>query len=418
MNILVENGNYPLLNLGDVAMLQVCIARLRELWPDATIRVVTSDAASLHTYCGGVEGVPATGARSVVRRRLTGNLYKRLPSRSAAGLMVLERAAARRWPGLMAQLASRRGARRARRHEDAAAFLRALGDSDLAVCTGGGYITDAFKGAATGVLSTLAAALRLRKPVALLGQGLGPVLDPDLLEIMQAVLPQACLITLREGPAGLPLVSRLGVSRERVLVTGDDAVELAYAHRAATPGQGIGLNLRLADYAGLDSGHAGLLMPAIAECARRWNAPLVPLPISRAEGSSDVTALARLLDRPAEDVDAVTPLEVIERAGACRVVVTGSYHAAVFALSQGIPAVAVARSQYYVSKFQGLADQFGGGLELIELDAPLPGERLAHALERAWESAEQVRPGLLTAASEQVDRARRAYALLPDLVAA
>jgi polysaccharide pyruvyl transferase WcaK-like protein len=50
------------------------------------------------------------------------------------------------------------------------------------------------------------------------------------------------------------------------------------------------------------------------------------------------------------------------------VVVAGSYHAAVFALSQGIPVVALVKSPYYVNKMVGLGDQFGAGCEIVRLD--------------------------------------------------
>ena len=49
-----------------------------------------------------------------------------------------------------------------------------------------------------------------------------------------------------------------------------------------------------------------------------------------------------------------TPQLVIDRVGECKVVVTGSYHGAVFALAQGIPVVALVKSPYYVNKMAGL----------------------------------------------------------------
>jgi polysaccharide pyruvyl transferase WcaK-like protein len=54
----------------------------------------------------------------------------------------------------------------------------------------------------------------------------------------------------------------------------------------------------------------------------------------------------------------------------CRVVVTGSYHAGVFALAQGIPVVATAASRYYHDKFSGLADLFGGGGDIVDVGSP------------------------------------------------
>jgi colanic acid/amylovoran biosynthesis protein len=100
----------------------------------------------------------------------------------------------------------------------------------------------------------------------------------------------------------------------------------------------------------------------------------------------------------------------------CRIVVTGAYHAAVFALAQGIPAVCLARSPFFVDKFLGLADQFGAGCEVLLLDdADLP-KRLASAMERAWASAEQIRPVLLEAAARQIEISRAAYRKFHDLV--
>ena len=46
--------------------------------------------------------------------------------------------------------------------------------------------------------------------------------------------------------------------------------------------------------------------------------------------------------------------QVVRMAGRCRTVFTGSYHAAVFALAQGTPVVAIAASPYY---FQNATDQ-------------------------------------------------------------
>ena len=44
--------------------------------------------------------------------------------------------------------------------------------------------------------------------------------------------------------------------------------------------------------------------------------------------------------------------DVLTAIADCRVVVTGSYHAAVFALSMGVPAVGLAASRYYARQVQ------------------------------------------------------------------
>ena len=63
---------------------------------------------------------------------------------------------------------------------------------------------------------------------AIVGQGLGPFERWDLIAIAKRVLPKINFISLREGLYGLHLLQRLGAARDRVAVTGDDAIELTY----------------------------------------------------------------------------------------------------------------------------------------------------------------------------------------------
>jgi colanic acid/amylovoran biosynthesis protein len=107
---------------------------------------------------------------------------------------------------------------------------------------------------------------------------------------------------------------------------------------------------------------------------------------------------------------------VVELIGQCRVVVTGSYHAAVFALAQGIPAVGVTRSAYYDAKFVGLNEQFGGTMGIVSLGEGDVEPRLMRAIDEAWENAEAVRPHLLELAREQVEEGRGAYRRLHALL--
>lgn len=47
VRILVDQSSYDLLNIGDVAMLQSCIARLWSQWPDAEIMVIAHEPVRL-----------------------------------------------------------------------------------------------------------------------------------------------------------------------------------------------------------------------------------------------------------------------------------------------------------------------------------------------------------------------------------
>ena len=72
MRILVENGSYSLLNMGDVAMLQVAVARLSSLWPDALIEVITDKPNLLAEYCPNAHPIPARGRHTWFQ---DGNLF-------------------------------------------------------------------------------------------------------------------------------------------------------------------------------------------------------------------------------------------------------------------------------------------------------------------------------------------------------
>jgi polysaccharide pyruvyl transferase WcaK-like protein len=91
-------------------------------------------------------------------------------------------------------------------------------------------------------------------------------------------------------------------------------------------------------------------------------------------------------------------------------VVTGAYHLAVFALSQGIPVVGMTSSRYYDDKFLGLADMFGVGLTLVRLDDASLEQELADGISRSWEQAASVREELRARARQQIDACREAFA--------
>jgi polysaccharide pyruvyl transferase WcaK-like protein len=112
-----------------------------------------------------------------------------------------------------------------------------------------------------------------------------------------------------------------------------------------------------------------------------------------------------------------SPEQVLGRVARCRVVVTGSYHAGVFALAMGVPVVALAASAYYQDKMGGLAHQFGAdGCRVVALDGPDAPAALADAVAAQWAGAERLRPALLAAAERQAAAGRDAYRRLAEMV--
>ncbi len=236
---------------------------------------------------------------------------------------------------------------------------------------------------------------------------------------MAWVLPSVDLIAVRESRKGLPLLNMLGVKRDRVIATGDDAIELAYKARSTELGDGIGVNLRIASYSELDKGCIALIRKILHDFSGRNNAVLHPVPISTHEYDSDVRTIQELMKGYDDGSDGGrsldSPHKVIKQIGNCRIVVTGSYHPAVFALAQGIPVIALAKSGYYIDKFLGVKEQFGGGCEMILFDKQLK-ENLIAGIERAWSEADQIRPQLLESAKRQVFISKAAYRRAFELV--
>ena len=166
------------------------------------------------------------------------------------------------------------------------------------------------------------------------------------------VLPSVDLISIRELRTGLPLLNSFGVKRNRVIATGDDAIELVYQARSNELGHGIGVNLRIASYSEIDRGCISVIRKILHDFSGRNNAVLHPVPISRHEGDSDLMTIQALMEGYDDGSDSWrsldSPHKVIKQIGRCRIIVTGSYHAAVFALAQGISVVALAKSAYYI----------------------------------------------------------------------
>lgn len=417
MRILVDSCAYNCQNVGDLAMLTVAVSRLRRLWPDATIQVITNAPDLVTRHCGAVTTAPVRGRRLVLQEHLFGPVRKLLPVALRGMADAAEDRVRLALPSLFALSSRAKAAIAGQDAADASRFLDAVTRADLVVVNGAGILTDAFKDSALGILATLDLAIRRGIPTALFGQGLGPIDDPVLLERAREVLPRVTQIAVRESLTSLPFLRALGVPAASVLVTGDDAIELAYPGAGADrrDAGAIGVNVRIAPYAGVAPQTIARVRAALERAAHDRGARLTPVPIAHHGGRMDVETLRELL-RGEDDGGASldTPRKVIARVGECRVVVTGSYHGAIFALAQGIPAVALAKSPYYVNKMAGVAGQFGAGCEIVSMDSDGWPEALEAAIGRAWDDAARLRAPLLAAAADQIVRSRAAYQRLRD----
>lgn len=419
--VVIEPGTFTSLNLGDLAMLQVAICRLRAELPSAELRVFTQDADALAESCPGALPLSDDARREwYAEHFFLGGVHSFLPRAASRRLAHAQHGMRRRYPRLM------RSAMRLRAHSSLArwkgirSFLEVMERASLVVIAGQHTIADAFYSRARNLLDTLETAILDGIPTVMLGQGIGPLTNRELVARARDVLPAVGLIAVREPNLAPPILRALGVADSRIFLTGDDAVAPAFAAHGKATRDSLGVSVRATPVAGVEASVVDRVGPVLRDFAAAHEVPLVPLPSAYSGHASDDRTLGRLLAGEPEVASGEwTPRTVqalIAQVGRCRVVVAGAYHVAVFALAQGIPTVALARSPYYRSKYDGLEMLFGSGCETIMLnDVGLEG-KLREAMERAWERADELRSPLLEAAERQVRWGEEAFARAMSLV--
>ena len=294
----LNRGSADYKNMGDVAMLQVAVTRLLSLWPSAIVEVLTESPSDLARYCPEAKPLSRLGRDTWVENRiLLGRYHQFLPKSISARLSAWKSSLGFHWPSLLEQMIRFRLGFRDGYSRQAAlqTFLEAMNHADLFVVCGSGGFANSCRTWNLSILSTVEAALQRGMKVALVGQGMGPLDDLDVISKAKRVLPKVSLISLRGGRGGLALLDSLQVAASKVLTTGDEAIELAYEARAGQPGDAVGINLRVAAYAGVHSNHAEQVGAVVQEFARLHDVPILPIPIAFHEWANDHQAIRRIL---------------------------------------------------------------------------------------------------------------------------
>ena len=416
--IRVENNSRHHLNVGDVAMLQVAVNRLRDVFPEAQITVPSPAPDRLSALCPDIRILDDTRTPDFSPSILPISLPFVWRLQKSIGFRLDYRLSVFRPAWLMLAKLFRAGSRGQR--TAISDYLDELDSADLVVAPGGGYVNDEFADGSHNTFMPLLLASGAGKPVGMVGQGLGPVTNRALIRLGRTLFPRLSFLGLREGRASLKVAETMGADASRTFVTGDDALELGYENRKDALGSQIGFNFRVADYSETTREEATTVRDAVSLCSARCNAAVVPIPISRQPWEDDLESFQKLFPAAAgaESVASVpvTPAASINLASDCRVVVASSYHAGVFALSQGIPVLAIAKSQYYVDKFQGLSDQFGRGVRIMSMN-DADTAVLAASIQELWHDAPGMRAELLTAARAQIEKGREFYRSIRGVVA-
>jgi colanic acid/amylovoran biosynthesis protein len=406
LNIVIIPPTLACTNLGDIALLQSTVSRLHALLTMPTLHVLTSDPARLREHCPGTSPLLfRSGWTSIASGAAESGV-----TRGAASVLDL----AFRTSGPVFRELLRWRMNLGQRHwcSHFARYLQSVAYCDAVVASGAGGFNDLFMSYTDMFLATMRFALNRGKPVAAFSQGLGPVRKTSVIKRSRAIFPQMSLLGLRESTSGKALANEFGMAPDRLRITGDDAVEMAYQERRERPGGNLGVNVRVDANTAITFSDVLRLRESVQRFALSRSATLCSLPV----------ALKRDADRKATQVilnghrgsindgaEIVTPRTLILQTGSCRVVVTSAYHVAVFALAQGIPAICLAASEYFTLKFEGLAGEFPSGCEIIPLRADGAELMLERTLERLWSEADHLRRLLLASAMSQRDKSRSAY---------
>ena len=427
-------------NKGNNALLQAAMEKLGKYWPNASYEVITLAPNLLRMYFPYAYPVSPD---SLNRIQSKFNKYQRFTPRPLLWLIFeLREEIWHRWTmlknslvnlGIVCWVSGRFSkekvfdTRNALKETDSSDInfkkqnlTEAISGFDLLVTTGGGYMCDSDKTLLLSVLNRLEAAIIRKIPTFMVGQGIGPLEDPELLSRAREILPGVDFILYRNLRNGLPLLHSLGILPERIILTGDDAIEMTYRARSSSWGNGIGVSLRVAHYTQVEKQHIDNIRKVLHRAAKDHKSPLIAVPISSAHHESDITFIKQIL---AGYIDSSIgwrkldpPLDTINRVRKCRVVVTGTYHGAIFALAQGIPVVGLAKSAEYFNKLSELSDEFGPGCQVLQLDDKCLAAKLKEAIDNYWSSAEMIRPSLLEAASRQIEWQNSAYQRIYELV--
>ena len=289
------------------------------------------------------------------------------------------------------------------------------------IALGGAWLTNRDPSSTRRTLDLLAAAADAGLPTAVLAGTVGLLADPQLRRRTENILARVGPIALREPLVGARNLAELGVPSDRMVVTGDAALDLARDEPPIPMGRGIGVCAGLAEVANGEE-FIGTIRRALHDSAASRGAPIVEMAVNQGD-DDEYRATRRLtLGYPQvvrEEWSSRSPAAILRRVAGCRIVVTANDFVGALALSRGIPVVLLTVSDGDTEAGLGMRSLFADeGVEVVSAAGSDPGRALELAVHRAWEAAPRCRARLLDRVGHQVAHQRefwrRALEAVPD----
>jgi polysaccharide pyruvyl transferase WcaK-like protein len=315
------------------------------------------------------------------------------------------------------------------------AFFRALSSSRVLIIHGSGSFNSIFWHGWLYPKAVCAICARsIRLPVVMTSQGIGPFywhLDRLMARLF---FQSAAYIGVRDGAFSEREAIACGAPPDRIYHAGDDsmllpplaeeAIERALrAQHVPVNRLLIGVNFRDAasyDASHHDSGHA-VLAYALDDVVRKYEAHVVFVPITYDPADDDRESVKRVVASMAEArhstiIEDEYPADMIRGLiGRMDIAVAASYHFLLFAMSSGVPAVALTRNDYYLSKHRGLLSLYKQDMYRIDMNGA-KAQQIACWIERAIEHRAQIKEQLIGRQRELDEMMRKAHNVLDGWV--
>ncbi len=374
------------LNMGDTAMAQNIIARLKTINPPTEIvclserldrtleKLEVSHVPSLAAYCDHDGIFLKTFYRLV---RLLFRSYARRARnavRALKALWFLCNAGLHAACGFSLLIDSRA------RH-----LLRTMKECDALWASGGGYIGDPwFWGITWPMLVTWAAFKWHRKFVVLTGQQIGPLTGPTRRRLVAHFLRHYVDVSYVRENESAELLGTLGIDSGAVEVLLDDAGtippipeeearEILSAEVPDMKGKFIAAHYRVAKYNGL-RGTGREFASFLDFLVEHTGMDVVFVSLSYAESVDDRTAAEEVISRMTHSAAAhvlsgeYEPRQIKGIVGLSEFAVGVSHHFALFSMMMGVPTFCAYKNQYYAHKFRGLTRLFARPDWLVPID--------------------------------------------------
>jgi len=371
---------------GDEAMFAANVARLRTLRPDVEVTAISRDPDwTARRY--RVDAIPPIGFPSSPQAE---------PDRGLLWNQVLLNAGRFRTGGTVNST------------DCGANVIAAIARADALIVSGGGNLCSRFAEHVYERMALIEIASSTGRRVLVLGQTLGPDLEPVHADLLARYLKRAAVVGVREA-CSASLAKSLGIPAADILRQLDDAWFLRPDASHAVPrsfieqkrSSWIGVTLAPLPDRYANGGAVRSLARQLSAIMRATSADIVFMPHWNAlEGPSDAGVMRQiieLLDEP----ERATLLPVHTAEAICWIsrhaamIITSRYHPTVFALSGAVPCVSIYSDEYSRVRQMGALGHAGFEQHAIDLDSCLNGLLASVALE-LWQNRVTAREKLLS----------------------